>query len=539
MEGRELPVGWATAPLGELSEIIRGITFPASAKESVKSDSNVCCLRTSNVQAELIWSDVFYVDRSFVKRPDQVVRAGDILMSMANSYELVGKVSVAKEVPQEAAFGAFLAAIRPLAVSDGRYLFYFLRSESVQKQIRAGSSQTTNIANISASKLREISAPLASLNEQRRIASKLDTTLAAVDACRQRLGGVADLLKRFRQAVLAAATSGELTREWREERGMGKDWLGSCLSDIAEIQGGLTKDSKKHDPGDPELPYLRVANVQRGYLDLREMAYIRVPRKRLDALLLQDGDVLFNEGGDRDKVGRGWIWEGQIAECVFQNHVFRARLLNKSNHPKYVSWWANTCGVSHFLGQGKQTTNLASISKTTLGLLPIQLPCAAEQEEIVTRLETFFTLADQLEARLNAARKVVDRLTPALLAKAFRGELVPQDPGDEPASVLLERIRAARQAEAGSGKPSRRGRPKAAASPEQLNLNAAPVPSDSPPPDLLASLLRECGPLSERALLAASELRPETFRVQLAREQGLGAVRESREDGQVLLEAVG
>ena len=241
---------------------------------------------------------------------------------------------------------------------------------------------------------------------------------------------------------------------------MEKDWLGTCLSDIADIQGGLTKDSKKQDPGDPELPYLRVANVQRGYLDLREMAFIRVPRKRLDALLLQDGDILFNEGGDRDKVGRGWIWEAQITECVFQNHVFRARLLNEGNQPQYVSWWANTCGSSHFLGQGKQTTNLASISKTTLGLLPIQLPCAAEQEEIVRRVETFFTLADQLEARLTAARKVVDRLTPALLAKAFRGELVPQDPNDEPASVLLGRIQAASNAAFAGSTPLQRVRRK-------------------------------------------------------------------------------
>jgi type I restriction enzyme S subunit len=314
---------------------------------------------------------------------------------------------------------------------------------------------------------------------------------------------------------------------------MEKDWLGTCLSDIADIQGGLTKDSKKQDPGDPELPYLRVANVQRGHLDLREIVFIRVPRKRLDALLLQDGDILFNEGGDRDKVGRGWIWEAQITECVFQNHVFRARLLNEGNQPKYVSWWANTCGASHFLGQGKQTTNLASISKTTLGLLPIQLPCAAEQEEIVRRVETFFTLADQLEARLTIARKVVDRLTPALLAKAFRGELVPQDPGDEPASALLDRIRAARQAEAAASGPPRLGRKKAAANPATVALEAAPAPADC-----LAALLRECGALSERALLAASELEPARFRAQLALEQGRGAILETTEDGgQVVLEA--
>ena len=141
-----------------------------------------------------------------------------------------------------------------------------------------------------------------------------------------------------------------------------------------------------------------------------------------------------------------------------------------------------------------------------------------------------FTLADQLEARLRSARKVVDRLTPALLAKAFRGELVPQDPSDEPASVLLERLRAARQAEAGAGKPSRRGRRKAAANPDPGALDAAPVP-----PDLLAKLLQECGALSERALLAASELEPRRFRAQLQQEMQAGRIREGLEDGEKVL----
>lgn len=141
---------------------------------------------------------------------------------------------------------------------------------------------------------------------------------------------------------------------------------------------------------------------------------------------------------------------------------------------------------------------------------PLYLPSIAEQKEIVRRAQGLFTLADQLEARLTTARKLVDRLTPALLAKAFRGELLPQDPSEEPASALLERIRAARQAEAGAGKPSRRGRRKAATNPDQIAMEAAPVPAD-----FLAGLLRECGALSERALWAVSELEPERFQQQL------------------------
>jgi type I restriction enzyme S subunit len=166
--------------------------------------------------------------------------------------------------------------------------------------------------------------------------------------------------------------------------------------------------------------------------------------------------------------------------------------------------------------------------------LEIQVPSLEEQSELIDRVETLFTLADQLEARLTAAHKVVDRLTPALLAKAFRGELVPQDPNDEPASVLLERIRAARQAEAGACKPSRRGRKKAATNPDQIAMKAAPVSAD-----FLTGLLRECGALSERALLAVSELEPKRFQQQLYRELESGTAREVQDNGQVLLEAVG
>ena len=143
-------------------------------------------------------------------------------------------------------------------------------------------------------------------------------------------------------------------------------------------------------------------------------------------------------------MGRGWIWEDQIERCSFQNHVFRARLHDQSNQSKYISWWGNYRGLDYFLRSGKQTTNLASINKTMLSNLPISIPSPEEQTEIVRRVESLFAYADRLEARYHAARGQVEKLTPSLLAKAFRGELVPQDPNDEPASELLARIAASK-----------------------------------------------------------------------------------------------
>jgi type I restriction enzyme S subunit len=123
---------------------------------------------------------------------------------------------------------------------------------------------------------------------------------------------------------------------------------------------------------------------------------------------------------------------------------------------------------------------------------------------------------------------------PALLTMAFCAELVPRDPSEEPASALLDRIRAARQAEVAASGPSRRGLRKAAANPEPSLHEAAPVPLD-----FLAALLRECGALSERALWAVSELEPQRFQQQLYRELESGTAREVQDNGQVLLEAVG
>lgn len=282
--------------------------------------------------------------------------------------------------------------------------------------------------------------PLAPAAEQTRIADQLDTLLTRIQACNDRFDAVAALLKRFRQTVLDAATFGKLTESWRKSNGGDYEWQEVQLRDIADVQGGVTKNVKKQSTLDEEVPYLRVANVQRGYIDLSKVKTIRVPISKLEGRLLVNGDVLFNAGGDLDKLGRGWVWEGQISRCTFQNHVFRARLFDKGNQAKFLSWWGNSRGLNYFLRSGKQTTNLASINKTVLSELPISLPSSTEQAEIVRRVETLFALADRMEARCKVAHAQGQRLIPITLGKAFRGELVQQDSNDEPASALLTRI---------------------------------------------------------------------------------------------------
>ena len=184
--------------------------------------------------------------------------------------------------------------------------------------------------------------------------------------------------------------------------------------------------------------------MQRGWLNLAEIKTLQVTEKEAEALYLQSGDVLMNEGGDRDKLGRGWVWQGQIENCIHQNHVFRLRPRTPQIPSRYISYYSNEFGQSYFLRSGKQTTNLASISLSKVSALPIPVAPPREMERIVQLIETAFSWLDRVAAAHENATRLLPRLDQAILTKAFRGELVPQDPHDEPASRLLERVRATR-----------------------------------------------------------------------------------------------
>ena len=178
----------------------------------------------------------------------------------------------------------------------------------------------------------------------------------------------------------------------------------TTLGQIAEIVGGVTKDRKKEQgEGLVEVPYLRVANVQRGFLDLSAMATIKVPPSTVERLRLRPGDILLNEGGDRDKLGRGWVWEGQLAHCVHQNHVFRARINDENFDPRFVSIWANTFGQRWFYENGGQTTGIASISMSTLKRFPVPKLPRSKQVEAVRRAKRLVQLHTK---RSHSARRL-------------------------------------------------------------------------------------------------------------------------------------
>lgn len=166
-----------------------------------------------------------------------------------------------------------------------------------------------------------------------------------------------------------------------------KEWRVEKLGRLSEIVSGATLGAARSAMCGIAVPYLRVANVQDGYLDLSDVKIINVSIQELEKLRLKEGDVLMNEGGDFDKLGRGTVWCGEISDCVHQNHVFRVRPRTETLRSDYLAFWSQSqFGKKYFVLSSKQSTNLASINSTQLNAFPIATPPAPEQERIENRI---------------------------------------------------------------------------------------------------------------------------------------------------------
>lgn len=323
-------------------------------------------------------------------------------------------------------------AVRPReGVLDLFYLYYWFLGMDLRK-LASGSQ----VPQLNKKDLAPLIIPLPTFSEQRRIVEALETHLSHLDAAQASLDRLHIKLDRAKRLVTdstsgyrmgGASDGAPLPPSSLALDGqlpvLPKGWSWLRLHQIAEVVGGVTKDSKKqHDPSYPEVPYLRVANVQRGQLVLDQVSLIRVPQKKIEQLRLIPGDVLMNEGGDRDKLGRGWVWGGEMECVIHQNHVFRARLKDGVLHPKLLSWWANSMG-KWFEVNGKQTTNLASISLKKIKELPVPVPPTELQEEIVKRVEEQLLLVGKVEQEVRLATRKAAVLRRNLLRKAFSGRL--------------------------------------------------------------------------------------------------------------------
>jgi type I restriction enzyme S subunit len=248
----------------------------------------------------------------------------------------------------------------------------------------------------------EIPLPTPPLEAQRRIVG----LIGAVDEHVLRLEQEQQALDRLWWSVAAALESAT------------SSVASMPLGQLAEISGGLTKNKNTALVGVPVVvPYLRVANVHRRFLDLADLATITTTTDVVERLRLRPGDVLLNEGGDKDKLGRGAVWSGQVENCIHQNHVFRARITDDRFNAEFVSAWANSFGQRWFETYGTQTTGIASISKTTLSKFPVPVLPKAEQKRWAAALDGVFALMNRLAAEADVLRALRARILDGLLSR--------------------------------------------------------------------------------------------------------------------------
>jgi len=514
-----LPESWTTEPLGAIADESveqlgpRGSTSFTYVDISAIDNDSKRIVAQKNVDAAEAPS-----------RARQNLRVGDVIVSMTrpnlNAVALVGSAF-------DGAIGSTGLHVLRSEVMEPAWLYYAVQTrefvEAMCSLVQGALYPAVRPKDIDA-----WSCPVPPLAEQRRIADMLDELFSDLDAGITALERARAKLKLYRASVLKAAVEGTLTADWRAQHpdaepasellkrilvercrrwedvqlrkfkeagkpppknwtakykepaapdtsnlpALPEGWSWASLDQLGETQGGLQK-SPARAPKKNHYPYLRVANVLRGALDLCELHRFELSDAELERLRLAAGDLLIIEGnGSRTEIGRCAIWRGEVGDCVHQNHVIRVRLL-AGIKPEYVYRFLNSpAGQVAIQLVASSTSGLYTLSVGKIEKLPIPVPPEAEQDAIIDAVDEQLSALDHLEADLDAKLKSAQALRQSILRDAFAGKLVPQDMDDEPASVLLERIAAGRAQREREVKASKRAPSKRRATRKRAKTSA-------------------------------------------------------------------
>lgn len=481
----ELPEGWQVTTLGEcFLEVKNGTTATQN-----KLANGIPVSRIETIQSNKFdLSRVHYIENPSDELVDVYkYQEGDIAFSHINSFEHVGKTALYEGNPETLIHGMNLLRLRRRhEYIDPKYAHFFMRSKFFREEVRKRVGHAVNQVSINQKNLSEVPFVLAPLNEQRRIVAKLEKLLTRVDAAQARLVTIPQILKRFRQSILAAACSGRLTANWRDSRPaeicdpnptVVKDddlpeipdgWSWSSFGEVAEIASNLVDPDKF-----PNLPLIAPDNIEKGSGRLLEYKTVREIAPISPKHYFYPNQIIYS------KI-RPYLSKLIVSEfeglCSADMYPINSRI-----NMQYLFYYMLSDTFLGFVDSSGTRTLLPKINQKELARISVPVPPESEQQEIVRRVEALFKTADTLEARYVKAKAHVDKLTQSILARAFRGELVTteaelarQEGRDyEPASVLLERIhqeRAQQQQATTKRKPkqSRAARKKAAASSSKL-----------------------------------------------------------------------
>lgn len=541
---RNLPPGWVTASLKGLVAP-DGIFSDGNWIESKDQDPNggIRLLQLADI------GDGLFLDKSERYINEAKLRElrctevfeGDVLV--ARMPEPLGRACLLPKMTQRCITVVDVAIIRPGSESVcPAWLMYILNAPKTRLLIDMLSSGTTR-RRVSRRKLSEIDVPVAPLGEQRRIADKLDALFVRLNACRKRLDGIPLTLKRFRQSVLAAAVSGQLTTDLREGRQVvsqgEEDILESCrlilLQDVIKCikTGPFGSALHTSDYVKGGIPIVNPMHINGGRITPSDnMTISKSKVAKLSEFVLNEGDVIIARRGTMGRcavIGQredGWL-------CGTGSMLLRP---SDVLVPHYLQIFLSSPATVATLEASAVGSTMVNLNQRILLGLKVSLPSIGEQQEIVRRVKALFAYADRLEAHCAAARVQVEHLAPTLLAQAYHGRLAPQNPSDEPASMLLERIGTLRAAES---KMMRGDFAATASSKSETRVAETMLRRNEVRTTHLSDILRDQGRLTAEALWSASQLSIDDFYDQMKAEEELGLLKELRggADTERLLEA--
>ncbi|CAA0100548.1 Type-1 restriction enzyme EcoKI specificity protein [BD1-7 clade bacterium] len=440
----ELPKGWVKTELQSLFVFVIGGDWGKADDFTERGYEDVYCIRGSEFRN---WNKEKGVTASHRKvkassLEKRKLELGDILIEISGGGPdqpvgrtvLIDEASLANNPEFPKVCTNFLRLTRPSVDVDSRYLNYFLRHFYLSGEVVRYQGGSNNLRNLKFKEYSKIDVMLAPYNEQIRIANKLDTLLVKVDKAQARLDKIPTILKRFRQAVLAAATSGELTgvtiKEWKVEK------LSSLADKIVDCPHSTPKWT------DEGKLCVRTTAFKPFKLDLTDQKFVSEETyiKRVSRLKPEENDILYSREGAI--LGIACQIPKGVELCLGQRMiVIRA---GENIDPKYLTIVLNSPVITDFVKSLTIGNAAPRINMSVIRDFNIPYPNMEIQKEIVRSVEKLFSLADRVETKYSHSKNQLDKLTQSTLAKAFRGELVTQDPNDESAELLLERIIAAK-----------------------------------------------------------------------------------------------
>lgn len=424
-----VPAGWRVTRLDAVADVL----FSNVDKHTIDGEEPVrLCNYVDVYKNDRITSGIDFMEASAEEREIRKfqIRRGDVLATKDSEEadDIAISSLVAEDLPGVLC-GYHLAMIRPRLPSvSGPFLAWLHASKPFRAQYEANAVGVTRFG-LSQYSFRAARIPLPPVTEQERIAAYLDASCAAIDAAvtakRHQLETLDALRKSIIQRAVTRGISARVALEstgnvWMEQ--IPRGWKLVCLKRIAEIQGGLTL-GKQYEGTLIERPYLRVGNVQDGHLDLADVSVIELPVSVAAGVELRHDDVLMTEGGDLDKLGRGYLWKGEIPGCLHQNHIFAVRCFLHKLKPMFLAYvTAAKYGRDYFEATGKKTTNLACTNATKVGEFPIPLPPLAEQEAICAHLDEKLSELKRIVAGIEAQIATLTAYRKSLIHECVTGQ---------------------------------------------------------------------------------------------------------------------